>query len=219
MLIIGLRAAFAGALFYAASPSLAEPAAISSIASAPLVEARPPVSAVYTLPALSSVELTVVDEVSSKISKTGDPVKLRLARPLYVTADLGLPEGAPVEGLVIHAAKGGMGGKSGELLIAAQRIVLDDKVAITLRSFQVGPASGRDNQGVAMGMAVAGGAVGGIASMFITGGSARIAAGRSAFAKTRTATEIPASLLVKLPPQNPTLMSPLPVSALNTQGN
>ena len=222
VLNLAYRAALAGALFTLAGPSLAQPV-VPPLAAATPVDAQPVVQvpaapASYILPALFAVDLTVVDEVSSKISRTGDPVKLRLARPLYVAPELGLPEGTVVEGMVIHAAKGGMGGKSGELLIAAQRIMLDDNVSIPLRSFQVGPARGRDNQGVAIGLAVAGGAVGGIASMFITGGSARIAAGTTAFAKTRTATELPAALLVKLPRQDPVYTSPMPVPAFVTQG-
>ena len=217
------RAAFAGALFTLAGPALADPSVVPPSAAATPVDAQPVVQipaapASYILPALFAVDLTVVDEVSSKVSRTGDPVKLRLARPLYVTPDLGLPEGTIVEGIVIHAAKGGMGGKSGELLIAAQRIVLDNMVAIALRSFQVGPAQGRDNQGVAMGLMIAGGAVGGIAGMLITGGSARVAAGTNASAKTRTATELPAALLVKLPRQDPAYTTPMPVPALITQG-
>lgn len=224
VLNIAYRAAFAGALFSLAGPSLAQPIAVSPVASDAAADAQPVVQvpaapASYTLPALFAVDLTVVDEVSSKLAKSGDPVRLRLARPIYVTPDLGLPEGTVVEGMVIHAAKGGMGGKSGELLIAAQRIVLDNSVAIALRSFQVNPAQGRDNQGVAMGLMIAGGAVGGIAGMLITGGSARVAAGTNASAKTRSATELPASLLVKLPRQDPLYTSPMPVPAFTTQGN
>lgn len=223
MLNIVLQAALAGGLFHATVPLLAQPVptalpnATALPVDAPLAP-PPPAPASYALPALFPVELTVVDEISSGISRTGDVVKLRLASPLYVTADLGLPEGMVVEGMVIHAAKGGMGGKSGELLIAAQRIVLDDQVAIALRSFEVAPARGRNNQGVAMGVAVAGGAIGGVASLFITGGSARVAAGTRALAKTRTATELPASLLVKLSPRILVTIPPSPAPAIITKG-
>src|SRR4029450_11211128 len=104
--------------------------------------ANEPVAApkMIKLPALAGVSLRVLEEVTSKTAVIGAPVHLALAKPLYVTQDLGLPAGTPVEGIVIHAAKGGMGGKSGELLLGAKRIVLTESVIIPLRSFRLGPA-------------------------------------------------------------------------------
>lgn len=160
---------------------------------------EPAAPSVVKLPALAGVSLRVVEEVSSKTAVIGAPVHLALARPLYVSQDLGLPAGTPVEGVVIHAAKGGMGGKSGELLLGAKRIVLADNVIIPLRSFKLGPAKGQNNEGVAFGAAVAGGAVGAVASMFIVGGSAKVPAGTEANAKTSAETPIPVIYLSKLP--------------------
>lgn len=221
MLNIALRAAIAGALFHAASPLSAQ--AAPTPPSIPIGTDLAPVAVpalpnTHNLPTLYPVELIVVNEVSSKLAKAGDPVKLQLARPLYVTSDLGLAEGTLVEGVVIHAAKGGMGGKSGELLIAAQRISLNNMIAIPLRSFRVAPARGTNNEGVAMGLMIAGGAVGGVASMFVTGGSARVPAGTRAFAMTRSAIDLPTALLVSLPLQ-PVKSIPAPVMpAITTKG-
>jgi len=163
--------------------------------------ANEPVAAptVIKLPALAGVSLRVLEEVTSKTAVIGAPVHLALARPLYVTQELGLPAGTPVEGIVIHAAKGGMGGKSGELLIGAKRILLSEGVIIPLRSFRLGPAKGQSNEGVAFGAAVAGGAVGAVASMFIVGGSAKVPDGTEANAKTSAETPIPVIYLSKLP--------------------
>lgn len=165
------------------------------------------------LPALSVVELTVIDEVSSKTAVTGQPVKLALAEPLYVTDDLGLPAGTPVEGVVIHAARGGMGGKAGELLIGAKRIALSQSVEIPLRSFKLTPATGKNNEGTAFGLTVAGGAVGGVAAMFITGGSAVAPAGVGARAKTASDVTVPLALLTKLPARAMTLVVSAPPPA------
>ena len=151
------------------------------------------------MPALAGVSLRVLEEVSSKTAIIGAPVHLALARPLYISEDLGLPAGTPVEGVVIHAAKGGMGGKSGELLIGAKRIVLSDGVSIPLRSFKLGPAKGQNNEGIAFGAAVAGGAVGAVAGMFIVGGSAKVPEGTEANAKTSADVSIPVIYLSKLP--------------------
>ncbi len=62
------------------------------------------------LQALTPVELKVLEEVSSKTAVSGMPVRLALAHPLYFSPELGIPEGTEVEGVVIHAAKAGMGG-------------------------------------------------------------------------------------------------------------
>ena len=81
----------------------------------------------------------------------------------------------------------------------AKRITLSEGVTIPLRSFKLGPAKGRNNEAIAMGAAVAGGAVGAVASMFIVGGSAEIPSGAFANAKTSAEIEVPAALLSKLP--------------------
>jgi hypothetical protein len=179
-----------------------------TVVQAPLVEseqapataeipAPAPVTAIK-LPALTVVELRVLDDVTSKTAVAGAPVRLALARPLYLTPELGIPEGTPVEGVIIHAAKGGMGGKSGELLLGARKIILSD-AAIPLRSFKLGPAQGLNNETLAFATAVAVG----LPALFINGGSARIQAGAIANAKTSADTEISVTLLSKLPPIPP----------------
>jgi hypothetical protein len=167
-------------------------------ASAPPV-ALPAQPAIFHLAALTPIELTVLDETSSKTAIPGAPVRLALASPLYVSTELGLPAGTAVEGVVIHAAKPGMGGKSGELLLGAKRIALPNGLLIPLRSFKLAPARGRNNETLAFATSVAGGAIGGVASMFITGGSAKVLVGTNASAKTSADVEIPAQLLSRLP--------------------
>ncbi len=202
----------------AATPSVPVDAPSLSITPAPTE---------FKVPALTIVELTVVDEVSSKTAITGQPVKLALASPLYLTEHFGLPAGTPVEGAVIHAARPGMGGKAGELLIGARRIALAPSVEIPLRSFKLTPARGKDNSAAAFGLSVAGGAVGGVAAMFITGGSATAPAGVGARAKTAADVSIPVALLTKLPARTSTLEVPaappsvvIPTTATTTdQGN
>ena len=159
------------------------------------------------LPALTEVELRVLDEVSSKTAVIGQAVRLALARPLYVTPEYGFPSGTAVDGVVIHSAKGGMGGKSGELLIGARNIVVRDALSIPLRSFKLGPARGRNNETLAFATAVSVG----FPSLFIVGGSARIPAGAVANAKTSTDVDIPIALMSKLPPENAVAV-PLPTT-------
>lgn len=170
----------------------------------------PPVE--VRLPALTGVSLRVLDEVTSKTAVIGAPVRLALARPLYVTSELGIPAGTPVEGVVIHAAKGGMGGKSGELLLSARRIIVADGVIIPLRSFKLGPAQGKNNETLAFATAVAVG----LPALLINGGSAKVPAGTEANAKTSADASIPIVLLSKLPTIAPIVVTPLPVVPAST---
>lgn len=165
------------------------------------------------LAALSPVELKILDDITSKTAVSGMPVRLALSRPLYVTSGLGIPEGTAVEGVVIHAAKGGMGGKSGELLIGAKLIRVAADTAIPLRSFKLGPANGRNNETLAFATAVAVG----LPALLINGGSARVPAGTVANAKTSAEVEIPVTLLSKLPLQaEPNPPAPAPATQVNS---
>jgi hypothetical protein len=217
------QTALAVMLGAASTLALAQPAQPVSDATA-FAPAEPPPAVIAAvpsdlkLPALTVVELIVVEEVSSKTAIIGQPVKLALASPLYLSSDVGLSAGTPVEGFVIHAAKGGMGGKSGELLIGAKRIALSQSIEIPLRSFKLTPARGKNNEATAFGLMVAGGAVGGVAAMFINGGSATAPAGVGARAKTAAEVSIPIALLTKLPARAPTLVvqAPPPPAVLPT---
>lgn len=108
---------------------------------------------------------------------------------------LTIPAGTRGVAEVIHAAKGGMGGKAGELLIAARFLQLGPDVQIPLRSFRLAPIAGKNNEGLATGLSIAGGVAGGIAAMMITGGAARVADGSEAFAKTASDVDIPTAQL------------------------
>ena len=210
---------FAMMIWAAAASALSDPAAGAGQANSAditaatvAVEAEPaaPLPASAKLPALTAVELKVLDEVTSKTAVSGMPVRLALARPLYVNGELGIPEGTAVEGVVIHAAKGGMGGKSGELLIGARQIRLESE-AIPLRSSKLGPAKGRNNETLAFATAVAVG----LPALLINGGSARVEAGTIANAKTSADVEIPVALLSKLPPVPESLKSPEAAAAVS----
>ena len=204
-MFLGLsRTAFAVVLCAASTIGVAQtspPAAPAepSVPAEAQIPIPPPAPTHIKLPALSGVSLKVLEEMSSKTAVPGHAVRLALASPLYLAPELGLPAGTPVEGVVIHAAKGGMGGKSGELLIGAKRIFLSPTAEIPLRSFKLGPAKGQNNEALAMGATIAGGAIGGVAAMFITGGSARVPADAIANAKTSAEVDIPIALLSALP--------------------
>ena len=171
--------------------ALVQPVAVpNSAGSAPHVEAPAPAPSTVRLAALTPLRLQVIGEVSSKTHVKGDKVEIVLAEALTISPTLAIPAGTRGVAEVIHSAKGGMGGKAGELLVAARHLELAPGVQIPLRSFRLAPV-GKNNEGLAMGLSIAGGVAGGIAAMVITGGSARIADRSEAFAKTAADVDLP----------------------------
>lgn len=175
--------------------ALVQPVAVpNSAGSAPHVEAPAPAPSTVRLPALTPLRLQVIGKVSSKTHVKGDKVEIVLAEALTISPTLAIPAGTRGVAEVIHSAKGGMGGKAGELLVAARHLELAPGVQIPLRSFRLAPV-GKNNEGLAMGLSIAGGVAGGIAAMVITGGSARIADRSEAFAKTAADVDLPIAQL------------------------
>lgn len=175
-----------------------------------------PVATVARLHALTPLRLRVEGEISSKTHVTGDKIVIILADALRVTDTLAIPAGTRGVGEVVHSAKKGMGGKAGELLIAARTLDLAPGISIPLRSFRIAPAKGTNQEGTAMGLSIAAGVVGGIASMIITGGSALIPNGSEAFAKTAANVDLPLTMLVPLTSAEGPLTAPAPSDPVNT---
>ena len=158
-----------------AEPSL--PSASEPAASAP---------SCCTIPARTLLEIEIVDRVSSKLNRPGDRFAIRLAEPVLVDGNLLIPAGTRGEGEVVHAAKGGAGGKGGELILAARFLDLDG-VRIPLRSFRYGPSQGHDKTKTVNTMNVAAAAFVpalAFAGLFISGGNVDIPAGTRANAQT-----------------------------------
>lgn len=176
--------------------TLAAPVQPAISAEAPPAEVP---AATLRLPALTPMRLRVIGEISSKTHVKGDKIVIVLAEPLRFGETLAIPAGTRGVAEVIHSAKGGMGGKAGELLIAARSLDISPDLHIPLRSFRLVPVGGKNNEGLAMGLMVAGGVAGGIAAMVMTGGSARVADGSEAFAKTAADIDLPLALLQVIP--------------------
>ncbi|MEK6638048.1 MAG: hypothetical protein AABY88_08200 [Pseudomonadota bacterium] len=108
-----------------------------------------------------------------------------MKEPISINGQVIVPAGVTGSGDVVHAAKSRFGGKPGELIIAV-RYLEHQGQRIPLRSLKFGTGSGKDNGGTAQAIGIAGGAVGGLVSMFITGGEVNVPAGTIAQAKTST---------------------------------
>lgn len=177
------------------APALAQeapaaPADAGSPAAAPPLDPPPAVPAAPAecclVPAGSYVQLELTDLLSSKQRKRGDRFPIRLAEPFKVDGKVVLPAGLRGEGEVIHVATSNIGGKPGELILAA-RYLDYGATRIPLKGMKLGRA-GQDNSTALM---VAGMVVSPLL-MFLPGGEVQIAPGTRANAKVAADLTFPA---------------------------
>jgi hypothetical protein len=153
------------------------------------VAGEAPVASGPTLLKGASVEIQIDDPVSSKTSKPGDTFRIHLAEALVRGGVVIVPAGATGMGEVVHAARAGMSGSPGELILAARHLQHGD-IRIPLTRFRWGtavaeeaalrvPDTGKNNQDLALGVGIAAGIVG----LFISGGNIDIAVGAPAHAR------------------------------------
>lgn len=93
---------------------------------------EPPV----TVPALTRVEVKLEEQISSKTNHTGDSFELTINKDVYIGDFLAIPAGSTGEGEVVHAAPAGLGGKPGELILAARFVTVGES-RIPLRSLRL----------------------------------------------------------------------------------
>lgn len=182
------------------------PVAEQSIATEPLQVLEP--VACCTIRALTPVRLAIVNPLASNTASSGQRFAFALSEPILLDGGRVIPAGTPGEGEVVHAARSGMAGKAGELVLAA-RFIDYHGVRIPLRSMRFGKG-GKDQTGTANAIAIGTAVVAPIAGIFalaITGGEVRIPAGAIAEAKVAADTRIDASRLA-LPAPSISTVSP-----------
>ena len=143
--------------------------------------------AVPGIPAMTPVDIEILDAVSSKISKPGDLFRIRLAEPIEVDGKTLVPAGVEGQGEVVHAAKARAAGKAGELILAARYLDFGG-TRLPLRSFGYGKAAGKDRTDTAFAVAVGAGSV---FALFVSGGQMEVPAGTRANAKLSAAVTLP----------------------------
>ncbi len=140
-----MKVLIAVAWVLAATQAYAQPVAAPSplatgSAPAPQLQGDPAVSAPAAcclIPTGTPIYVELVDELSSKTSLRGDTFRIKLSEAIRVDGQIVIPAGTGGRGEVIDAARAGMGGKPGELVLAARFLTLDGR-QIPLRSFKLG---------------------------------------------------------------------------------
>ena len=144
--------------------------------------------------ALTRVDLEFVDPASSRTSKPGDLVRLRLAAPLIVDGRTVAPAGARVFAEIVQASSAGLMGKAGELTFAARYLEVGDQ-RVPLKRFGFGRAQGKDPTGTLMTLnlvAAAAMPIASVALIFVSGGNVDIKTGAPAHAVVASETFVPA---------------------------
>ncbi|WP_116809413.1 hypothetical protein [Steroidobacter cummioxidans] len=147
------------------------------------------VARLYTLIAGTEIHLRLLEPVASHTHKRGDRFKLEVAQPIAVGEAIIVPAGSPAIGEVVHAAKSGMSGKAGELILATRLLSVGER-EVRLRSFTAG--NGENRLALATGLA----ATLGIPALFVVGKNLLLPAGTDVYAKVAADTQLPSVLEV-----------------------
>jgi hypothetical protein len=151
--------------------ALATPGALAQ--STPIAAAETeaaPGSEQVAVPAGTTLVLELVNGLSSRTSRRGDRVELRLADALRWQGRLLVPAGTIAVGEVVHADRAKGGGQAGELVFAARYLLWDGR-ELPLRATQAGVGDNRTQS--ALGLAV----VAGVAGFLVRGGEIEVAPG------------------------------------------
>jgi len=127
------------------------------------------------LPALTVVELEILDQASSRTSQIGEKVRIRTAAPLLVDGRIIVPAGTEGSAEVVQASKARMMGKGGELVLGLPSLELKGQ-RIPLKRLRYGPSTGKGNDTLTT-VAVA--SIG-LPGLLISGGNIEISKGARA---------------------------------------
>jgi hypothetical protein len=152
-----------------------------------------PVTERLRVPALTPVYVRVDQELSSKRSKPGERFPLHVAEDVRIGDLVVIPAGSAGEGEVVHAAKSSIGGKAGELILAA-RFVKVGEVDVPLRSMVLGGAGkNRADESLAASFVLGVG-------IFVVGGAVIVPRDTVASAKTAVEIELPVQRVAPMAP-------------------
>ena len=157
----------------------------------PPVPPASPAPQVLRLPAGTVVEVELVDKLSSSTNLLADKFAIRLAQPISRDGVELVPAGAVGQGEVIDAAKAGMGGKQGKLIISARFLDLNGQ-RVRIRGMTL-MAAGKSRVDLATGVLLV--PYVGIAAVFVQGGEIEIPAGARATVKLAEDVDLPVNLV------------------------
>ncbi len=85
-------------------------------------------TSIYQLPAGTTLLVRMDNEISSKVSGTGDTFTMTLAAPVVRGETMVLPVGTVIEGRVTKVKRAAFGGKNGDLTLSFRTLRLSERV-------------------------------------------------------------------------------------------
>jgi hypothetical protein len=172
-----------------AVPQQALPPASAATPAPPAPQVSPTSVApeVLRMPAGTVVEVELVDPLSSSTNRLADRFTIRLSQAIAKDGVEIVPAGATGQGEVIDAARAGMGGKQGKLIISARYLDLNGR-RVRIRGMTL-MASGKSRVDLATGMLLV--PYVGLAAGFVQGGEIEIPAGARATVKLAEDVDLP----------------------------
>ncbi len=143
--------------------------------------------------ASTPIIIELLEQLSSASKLRGDKFPIRLAEAIKVDDQTIIPAGTTGVGEVVDAARAGMGGKPGELVLAARYLTLNG-IEIKLRSLKLsahGEDSERGNQAATLALTVIAGGLVGLVAATVKGGDLIIPYGTRAEAKIAVDVTLP----------------------------
>lgn len=201
-----------------AAPSSAAPAAAPAPAPAPAPKPEPPPPPAFrevTIPAGTSLSVTVLSNLASNTSKVEDVVKASLAKPLVIDGVTAVPQGAEIRGVVSDAKQSGRVKGKASIGLAFDRLTVRGEshqieTAPVVLEAQDKKSDDVKKGGIGAGL---GAVVGGIAGGGTGAAIGAVAGGTGAVLGTKgREIEVPAGTVV-----NVLLQSPLTVKVPNKQ--
>jgi hypothetical protein len=193
-LLAAVALAFAPPALAQTAPAVVE---VAPPAAATPPSITPPIATPSTLhlSAGTQIEVEFVDALSSHTSHSGDTFAIRLAEPIYDSANVALAPGALGRGEVIDAAPSGFGGHQGKLVVSGRYLEINGQ---QVRINHMGrAASGQDRTQASVNLSMV--PYAGIAAWFISGGEIEIPAGTRA--EARIAADVDVPLTPPAPPE------------------
>lgn len=141
-------------------------------------------SPLHILAAGTEIHLRLLEPVASHTHKRGDRFKLDVAEVIALDGHILVPAGSPAVGEVVHAAKPGMSGKAGELILATRFLRVGER-EVKLRSFTAGNGENRLALAAGLGVTL------GIPALFVVGKNLVLPVGTDVYAKVAVDTSLP----------------------------
>jgi hypothetical protein len=186
----------ASVALFGAAPAMAQTAPVTGEVATTVEPAAP---ATIRIPAGTLLQFEFAELLSSRTSTVGQTFALRLAEPIVIDGQTIVEAGAIGGGEVIDAARSGMGGRQGKLIVSGRYVELQGQRA-RIRGLQ-GVLAGEDNSREAVNTMMLVPYVGFLGG-FIQGGEIEIAAG------TRAEARLAVDVVLTLPQPTPENMAP-----------